>query len=865
MKHIKQQGIILASVLVYTLVALIMIVGLTSWFITTFRASKDLLASEQAFQIAEAGVDYYRWFLANNPEDFTDGTGEVGPYSHDFEDKDGNKIGEFILTIVPPEVWNDAYALVDDPNFLGKANNRVEAIEYQEDGKIIVGGWFSQISNVSAAKVARLHEDGTFDNTFNVGTGANHVVHAVHVQEDGKILVGGALFTEFNGVATNGIVRLNSDGSVDTDFVDNLGGCPCGGAKQVYDIAVDESTGDIYLAGNIDIIGSLGVSGGGTMKVVRLNSDGTPDTGFSPPSSGGVAYAVEILSDGTILTGQSDGVKHWLTDGTLDSSYPNVDAMDFGGYTGIYDIESAGDGKLYIGGSFYGWDGTPIDDLVRINEDGSIDPTFDNDHIFGASSNGQRIIGLDVLENGTVVAGGVFSSIDGDPNLKTLVGFTPDGEIDQYFGPNIEPRSAAFYSAYVINHPPNSAESHIHVGGLFYDIYNGFPQQYMFGRLSGPEVQTSNLRILSTGILTDYPDTYRTLQVELDQPTFSNYAFISNSDLYIREGAEVFGSIHSNGGVRVDGVAHNRVTSAKSTYDDPSHTGDDEHSVHTHYGTTDPLPPTELPNRPDVFEAGRETSVPAVDFDVLTITIAELKDVAQEDGLYFAKSNTEGYHVVLKTDDTFDLYTVKKQVASSPSQGCQKQPGESDWNWSTWSIETENYVGNYNFPENNVMFFEDHVWVDGQIDGAHLTIVAGRFPDSPPQQKNIIINNDLMYTNDDGTDMIGLIAQKDILVGMVSDTDLEVNAAMLAKEGYVGRNYYPPADGGDGCSPYDTRNSLTINGMIASNGPYGFAFTDGTGYQTRTITYDANLSRVTPPYFPDINTDYQVVLWKEVN
>ena len=57
------------------------------------------------------------------------------------------------------------------------------------------------------------------DPSFDPGTGATVVgtVHVVTLQSDGKILVGGS-FSSYNSVTFNGLVRLNSDGSLDSAF-----------------------------------------------------------------------------------------------------------------------------------------------------------------------------------------------------------------------------------------------------------------------------------------------------------------------------------------------------------------------------------------------------------------------------------------------------------------------------------------------------------------------------------------------------------------------------------------------------------------------------------------------------------------------
>lgn len=378
--------------------------------------------------------------------------------------------------------------------------------------------------------------------------------------------------------------------------------------------------------------------------------------------------------------------------------------------------------------------------------------------------------------------------------------------------------------------------------------------------ITPPSVGSTLVQIESTGTLASTTAS-RTIRVQLAKPTFSKYAFVSNSEIRFGEGTEIFGLIHANDGVRFDGLAHNLVSSALETYDDPDHSGGIEWAAHTHLSPTDDFPPTAWADRPDVFEAGRNVSVPAIDFDGLTADMADLKQDAQDDGLYFGSSGKRGYRILLKIDDSFDVYKVTS--VQGKDQSCNNALGQL--NWGTWSIKNETFLANYAMPSNGIIFVEDHTWVEGQIDGSRVTIVAARFPDSPGNRRNIIINNDLIYTNYDGTDAIGLIAQEHINVGMFSDDDLDIDAAMIAQKGRVGRFYYRgPWGSKTGCSPYDTRASVDVYGMVATNERYGFAYTDSTGYTIRDITYDPNLFYAAPPGFPLTSDQYEVLTWEEI-
>ncbi len=381
--------------------------------------------------------------------------------------------------------------------------------------------------------------------------------------------------------------------------------------------------------------------------------------------------------------------------------------------------------------------------------------------------------------------------------------------------------------------------------------------------INPPPIGSTLVTITSTGkIISGLGISQRKITTSLAKPSIVRFAVVANDNIRFGEGTQIFGPIHSNNGIRFDGLAHNIVSSSVASYDDPDHSGDNEFGVHTHVFPIDPLPPSPVPNRPDVFISGRQFPVPAVDFYGITADLSQIKTKAQADGFYRPSSGALGYHIVLKTNDTFDLYRVTNFI--NPPSGCDNIQNQNGW--GTWSINNQHLIGNFRFPNNGLIFLEDDIFVNGQINNARLTIVAAFFPDNPPLRKNIIINNDLFYTNYDGRDALGLISQGNIHIGLVSDNDLRIDAALIAQNGRVGRFYYRPPSGGlNRCSPYHNRQAVTLWGMIATNKRYGFAYTDGTGYQNRFINYDANLLYSPPPYFPTTSDQYTQVSWEEVS
>jgi len=148
----------------------------------------------------------------------------------------------------------------------------------QSDGKILVGGDFTSYSGVTANRIIRLNSNGTIDNTFNIGTGFNDHVFNIDIQSTGKIIVSGD-FTSYSGVTSNKIIRLNTDGSIDNTFNIGTGFGDTeeenDGNSQVLNVNF-QTNGQILVAGNFTLY-----NGSAVKNIVRLNSDGTLDTSLN--------------------------------------------------------------------------------------------------------------------------------------------------------------------------------------------------------------------------------------------------------------------------------------------------------------------------------------------------------------------------------------------------------------------------------------------------------------------------------------------------------------------------------------------------------------------------------------------------------
>lgn len=230
---------------------------------------------------------------------------------------------------------------------------------------------------------------GYVDTTFKCGYHSSGVINDMAYQTDGKIILVGHFRTYDNHIC-NGIARINSDLSIDmtfneggTGFTDGVGW----GFEYVETVAVDEDD-KIYVGGKLD-----SYNGHPLDCIIRLLPDGEFDTTFNPGS--GIygplrnIYALETQYDGKLIIGGKfetyNGVDRNCIarinyDGSLDESFdPDIGPYLIFDNDIIYDMILQNDNKLIVAGAFSSWNGTGRQNIVRLNNDGSLDLSFDAD------------------------------------------------------------------------------------------------------------------------------------------------------------------------------------------------------------------------------------------------------------------------------------------------------------------------------------------------------------------------------------------------------------------------------------------------------------------------------------------------------
>ena len=303
----------------------------------------------------------------------------------------------------------------------------VNVIKIDANNKVLIGGEFKRFKGLFRNAMVRLNSDGTEDSNFYTSflgnTGFNSTVGTVEIQNDGKILVGGR-FTIVASYSVPFLCRLNANSVeqdlIDTTFNTNLGSGPNNRVQTIKLL----SNGQI-------LVGGLFTQFNGTSQngIIKLNANGTVDTTFNI----GTGFA---NSNGTMY---------------------------------VNEIEILDNGKIIVGGTFTSYNGTTVSNLVLLDSNGSLD-TATTSAILPVNGNVSAML---KTTDGSIIVGGSFTSPNIDNNENGIKKFNPyltglstDSEFQRNIGSGISGNSA-YVTA--LDEKPNG---NILVGGSF-TTFNG--------------------------------------------------------------------------------------------------------------------------------------------------------------------------------------------------------------------------------------------------------------------------------------------------------------------------------------------------------------------------------------------------------
>ena len=364
-----------------------------------------------------------------------------------------------------------------DPTFrvsIG-AGRRVGCLAIQPDGRILIGGDFTEINDQPRPCLARLEADGSLDATFTpLLPGPTHgLLRAIQLQPDGKILLGGN-FTEVNGQPRHHVARLHSNGNLDLSFVPAPWTEPdqsrfgCLALQPDGKILVGHMSCDAEIAlrrlnpdGSLDEGFRLGVAPGnwclGVRQVemtinhklvicgefgpwryvARLHEDGSEDTSFVPPRFTAIVRQVMAQPDGKVLVLSDDvhdsnsvpnGLARLNPDGSIDAGFSAGESTGHPDRLVIAALRP--DGRILVGKSFEYFNNPNPCAVAQIHPDGSADTSFR----FRLHPGGAMVSAILSLPDGRAIIGGHFNRLNNAPRVG-IAGLNPDGTLDQNFTP----------------------------------------------------------------------------------------------------------------------------------------------------------------------------------------------------------------------------------------------------------------------------------------------------------------------------------------------------------------------------------------------------------------------------------------------
>jgi uncharacterized delta-60 repeat protein len=253
-----------------------------------------------------------------------------------------------------------------DAAFMCESDDTINAVIVQTNGAMLLGGFFTEVDGSARSAVAQLSGDGVLDLAFKPVLAGElfSSVFALTLQKDGKIIVGGS-FTNVSGTTTTNLARLNTDGTPDTSFKKvSFGSGQLSSA--IYATAVD-GQGRILAGGDFGTVNGLVRS-----NLVRFTRDGTVDTTFGAiAGTDSAVNAIQTQTDGKVLIGGYFTVVNGISrnyiarlnaDGSLDSSFDPGTGPD----AVVYSLALQQDGKVLVGGAFTHFAGAVRGGIARL-------------------------------------------------------------------------------------------------------------------------------------------------------------------------------------------------------------------------------------------------------------------------------------------------------------------------------------------------------------------------------------------------------------------------------------------------------------------------------------------------------------------
>ncbi len=357
-------------------------------------------------------------------------------------------------------------------NLRGRVN---AVLELPNNGGVIIGGVFTDVTNTTRPNLIKLRADGTVDPSFSIAIGG---IWGILLSPDGtKIIVYGN-FTTVGTTSQPYIARLNlADGSLDTTFR------PKPSATVLT--AVQFADGSVAFGGSFQTVnvGETDASAVARNYAARVTAGGGLDDKFNPNFNGPV-YAMAIDDQQRLVVGGAfttttpppdttattrNRIARFNADGSLDKTFDPSFNED------VFALAiQPDDKKIVVGGEFtaVGPNSTAHRNLARIDANGAVDETF-------KAGTNLPVASLSIAADGDILAGGYFTTVNGSTSTdqvarSAVARFERSGDIDLSFNPN--------FGGFVTSIRP-AADGSVFVTGTFTTI-NALGQVIIGGEFS---------------------------------------------------------------------------------------------------------------------------------------------------------------------------------------------------------------------------------------------------------------------------------------------------------------------------------------------------------------------------------------------
>lgn len=363
----------------------------------------------------------------------------------------------------------------------------------------------------------------------------------------------------------------------------------------------------------------------------------------------------------------------------------------------------------------------------------------------------------------------------------------------------------------------------------------------------------SSIEIASTAFTYAEPDAVSTVRAKYRRPTVAEYSFISNDGVWFGETEVVVGPLHSNQGIKMDAFHNSIVGSGQANW-----------TCDASYGCS----PNKLVNGVYKSPIGNSTPglfsfpVSPIDFAGLTLDLGDMKTRAiNNGGIYFGPSGAQGYYINLLPNGDVQVRKVTGTYSYSAYSSAEGTHTERNVITATTILPTRTIN-----PSCPLLFFEDKVWIEGQVN-QKVTVAAANL--ALGSQTNVVIEGNIDYVPGTNAGLL-VIGEDDIDLGVDIPNNMTMKGIYIAQKGRFGRNHYTTSSFGgayDYLDAYVIRNSLNRVGTVVSNTRAVTQWVSGasvmSGIRNETSSFDRNLINSPPPLTPETSDVYSFEDWRQ--